>query len=63
MLVDPVFRVAGPWKGKVRVSAAGLAVKDVTLTADGSVLFMLPGQIRYPLAVEVAGKIASSEEP
>ena len=63
LLVDPVFRVAGPWKGKVRVSAAGLGVQDVTLAADGSALFVLPGQIRYPLAVEVAGKIAPSDEP
>ncbi len=63
LLVDPVFRVAGPWKGKVRVSAAGLGVRDVTLAADGSALFILPGQIRYPLAVEVAGKIAPSDEP
>ncbi len=61
-LVDPVFRVAGPWKGKVRVSAAGLGVQDVTLAADGSALFILPGKIRSPLAVEVAGKIAPSSE-
>ena len=62
-LVAPVFRVAGPWKDKVRVSAVGLGVQNVTVAADGSALFVLPGQIRYPLAVEVTGKLAPSDEP
>ena len=61
-LVAPVFRVAGPWKDKVRVSAVGLGVQNVTVAADGSALFVLPGQIRYPMAVEVTGKLAPSDE-
>jgi len=57
-LTDAVFRIAGPWKPKPRVSVAGLGIQDVTAVADGSVLFILPGRIGYPLAVEVTGKIA-----
>jgi hypothetical protein len=55
---NPVFVVAGPWAGAVDVGSEGLALRDVVRRDDGSVLFVLPGLLRRPTAVEVAGKPA-----
>jgi hypothetical protein len=54
-LLNPVFRVAGAWKGAVNVSSEGLAVRDVARLDDGSALFVLRGLIKRPTAVEVVG--------
>jgi hypothetical protein len=55
---NPVFVVAGPWAGPVDVGSEGLALRDVVRREDGTVLFVLPGLLRRPTAVEVAGKPA-----
>jgi len=56
-LVDPFFRVAGRWEGPVSVNSEGLAVRNVVRLDDGSALFMVPGFIDRPTAVEVTGKV------
>jgi hypothetical protein len=57
-LVNPAFRIAGDWVGPVSVSSEGLAVRDVARSADGGVLFVLPGAVTQPTAVEVTGPAA-----
>jgi hypothetical protein len=57
-LVNPVFRVLGPWKGQVHVSADGAAIRDVAVLEDGCALFQLQGRIKRPSSVEVAGEAA-----
>ena len=57
-LWDPVFLVSGPWAGKVHVSSEGLAVEQTVRRMDGAVLFMLPGCLRRPTAMEVTGRPA-----
>ena len=55
-LVDPVFRIAGRWEGKVHVQSDGRRVRDVVRLPDNSILFILPGVHTTRTAVEVAGK-------
>lgn len=55
-LLEPVFRVAGQWQGAVSVSSQGLVIREVTQLDDGTILFILPGWIRQPTAVEVVGQ-------
>ena len=55
-LLNPAFRVRGPWKGQVHVSADGAAIRDVAVLEDGSAIFQLRGRIERPAAVEVAGE-------
>jgi len=57
-LWDPVFLVSGAWAGKVHVSSEGLTVQQTVRQKDGAVLFMLPGCLRHPTAVEVTGQPA-----
>ncbi len=55
-LLNPVFRVAGPWRGKVYASGEGLAIRQIVRSADDSVLFIAPGWIRRSLVIEVVSK-------
>lgn len=55
-VVNPVFRVAGRWSGKVSVNASGLGVRDFARLKDGSVLWMLEGEFTSPLRIEVWGR-------
>ena len=57
-LLNPVFRVLGGWKGKVSVNSEGLAIRHVAQLDDGSALFVLPGLVKKPTAVEVMGEVA-----
>jgi len=54
-LLNPAFRVGGPWNGPVSVNVQGFAVRKVEALPDGSVLFVVPGWVRQSVAVEVAG--------
>lgn len=54
-LIDPVFRVAGKWRGAVSVSSEGLPVRNVVRLSDGSVIFALEGSVNRPTHVEVTG--------
>ena len=54
----PIFVVAGRWEGKVYVGSEGLAIRDVVRRADGSIMFVLPGLIDRPTAVEITGRQA-----
>ena len=54
---NPVFRVYGNWDAKVHVSSEGLALSDVARLDDGCVLFVLPGMVKRPVAVEVMGTV------
>jgi len=62
-LIDPVIRVAGRWKGDVSVNSEGLAIRDVVRLEDGSMLFVVPGFLKRPTAVEVVGDIPPDAEP
>lgn len=62
-LLDPAFRIAGPWKGPVSVNVQGLAVRSVLSTADGSAIFIVPGWIRRPVSVEVVGRPGLDGQP
>ena len=53
---NAVFHVAGPWGKTVSVNAAGMALRQITRLADGSVLFVLPGRVTTPKRIEVTGK-------
>ena len=55
-LWNPVFLVSGRWSGRIDVCSEGLAIRSAVRRADGSVVFVLPGLVRRPTAVEVAGK-------
>jgi len=55
-LWNPVFLISGRWVGPTYVGSEGLAVRTVVRQPDGSILFLLPGAIRRPAAVEVTGK-------
>jgi hypothetical protein len=57
-LLGPVFRVAGPYRGRVSVNREGQAIREATTLPDGSVLFVLYGLIDRPTSVEVVGKPA-----
>jgi len=61
-VLNPLFRVAGHWAGKVKVSSEGLAIRDVVRLADGSALFALKDRISRPIAVEVTGRPASFQD-
>jgi len=61
-LLEPTFLVAGPWPGPVSVNVQGLAVRNVAKLADGAVLFTIPGWIRRPVTVEVAGASSRLDE-
>ena len=50
--VNPVFRIQGLGGGKVSASAQGLAIRDIAVLEDGSVLFMLKGVITRPTTIE-----------
>ena len=56
-LLDPAFRVVGRWPQAVYVNSEGLAIRRVVSLPDGSVLFVLPGWIKRPTAIEVSGKV------
>ena len=56
--LNPVFRVYGPFTGAVTASSAGMAIRELVNLDDGSVLFVLPGLVRRPIAVEVASQPA-----
>jgi len=62
-LIDPIIRVAGQWKGDVSVNSEGLAIRDFVRLDDGSVLFVVPGFLKRPTAVEVVGDIPPTVEP
>ncbi|MCE5326089.1 MAG: hypothetical protein LLG01_06705 [Planctomycetaceae bacterium] len=55
-VADPVFLIAGPWKGPVRAQAMGRPITSVTPVDETHVLFVLPENVRYPVAVEVTGE-------
>jgi hypothetical protein len=57
-LCDPIFLVLGRWAGPVHVGSEGLAIQRVVQRADGAVLFVLPGLVTRPTAVEVTGQPA-----
>lgn len=57
-LMNPVFRVVGPWEGPASASSEGKAIRSSCMLEDGSILFMLPGKITRPTSVEVFGKSA-----
>ena len=52
-LSSPVFRIAGEWSGAIRAACDGLAIRDVVRLEDGSALFVVPGRIERPVAIEV----------
>jgi hypothetical protein len=54
-LVNPAFRIQGPWGVDVSVQTAGRAVRDVGRADDGAVVFMLEGRFYEELPVEVTG--------
>jgi len=56
-LLNPVFRIAGKWQGPLSVNCNGLAIRKVVRLSDGSAIFIIPGWVRRPTAVEVAGNI------
>ena len=56
-LARAVFRIAGRWQGKVYVTSEGLRIRRVVRLSDGSILFVLPGEISRETAVEVTGKV------
>ncbi|MDY6914610.1 MAG: hypothetical protein SVT52_09165 [Planctomycetota bacterium] len=56
-LLDPTFRVVGQWRQAVYANSEGLAIRKVVSLPDGSVLFVLPGWIKRPTAIEVSGKV------
>jgi len=53
-LFNPAFRVAGEWVGQVSAGSEGLAIRDIAVVNDESVVFVLPGLIEKPTAVEVS---------
>ncbi len=59
-LLNPVFRIHGEWDGPVSVTSEGLVIRDKVQLEDGSVLFVLDGELTRPTAVEVTGKIPQS---
>ncbi|MCY2923830.1 MAG: hypothetical protein NT031_00040 [Planctomycetota bacterium] len=61
-LLNPAFRVLGPWRGSVSVQTAGRVIRHVGLTDDGSAVFVLEGLFSDPFPVEVAGDLASPKE-
>jgi len=42
----------------VSVGSEGLAIREVSPLADGSVLFVLPGLLHRPTSVEVTGEVS-----
>jgi len=54
-LLRPAFLIAGPWSGPVHVNSEGMTIGPVVRLADGSALFVLPGRVDRPTAVEVTG--------
>jgi len=58
-LVRPVFRVSGPWPGEVYINCAGQPIRRWARLKDGSILFLLPGEVSRPCVVEVWGPAAS----
>ncbi len=52
-LMNPVFRVAGPWRKAPCVNVEGLALREVSLLPDGSAVFAIAGKISKPTFVEV----------
>ncbi|MCY2930075.1 MAG: hypothetical protein NTV86_11390 [Planctomycetota bacterium] len=61
-LLNPAFRVAGPWRGDVSVQTAGRVVRNVGLADDASAVFLLPGLFTEPFPIEVTGELASPAE-
>jgi len=57
-LLNPAFRIAGPFAKAPQVSSVGLAIRDVVLLSDGSALFLLKEYLRVPTAIEVTGEPA-----
>jgi len=53
---NAVFHITGPWGETVSVNAAGMALREITRLADGSVLFVLPGAVTTPKRIEITGK-------
>ena len=62
-LLNPVFRVAGAWNGGVNVNCEGLPIRDVAICPDGWALFVIPGRVERPVAIEVTGSRASPANP
>ncbi len=60
-VLNPVFRVAGPWQGEPSVNLEGLAVQNVSSLPDGCAVFMLDGKLTKPVFVEVFGAIKQRE--
>jgi len=52
-LMNPVFRVAGPWRRQPCVNVEGLALRGVSLLPDGSAVLTIAGKITKPTFVEV----------
>ena len=61
-LVNPAFRILGPWRGDVSVQTAGRAVRAFDLADDASLVFVLEGFFTDPFPIEVAGSPASAGE-
>lgn len=60
-LLNPVFRIFGPWEDKPSVNREGLAVGKVSPLPDGSAVFLLKGKLLRPVYVEVFGKIREEQ--
>ncbi len=60
-LLNPVFRIRGEWNGPVSVTSEGLVIRNKVQLEDGSVLFVINGELTRPTAVEVAGKSPQSK--
>ena len=60
-LLNPVFRIYGPWENKPSVNREGLAVRNVSGLPDGSAVFLLRGKLLRPVFVEVFGKIREDQ--
>lgn len=56
-LSGAAFRVFGRWTEPPTVNCAGRAVRPVVRLSDGSALFVLPGVLERPAAVEVSGPV------
>ena len=59
-VLNPVFRVEGNWSEPVCVSSEGLAIRRRALLADGSLLFLLPGEVSQSIWLEISGSMESA---
>jgi hypothetical protein len=56
-LHEPAFRVQGKWQEMPSVNCEGMAIRNAVRLEDGSLLFVLHGNITRPTAVEVVGPV------